>query len=424
MTVHTPIERLDPADAKVRRELKTLLHPGRGRRAAWIGAFLVLIVGAWWLLRDGAPQAAAAPAPVLTVAVPIARDVTLWDEYIGRFEASKAVEVRPRVSGAITAIHFTDGQIVRKGQPLFTIDPRPYRAALAEARASAASARSDLALAKLELDRANRLVDIEAVSQSEIDRLRARVNAANAALAGADARIAARALDVEFTTVRAPLSGRISDRQIDAGNLVSAGDAGGTLLTTINALDPVYFTFQGSEALFLKTKREGGDKGAAVEVRLQDESDYRWKGQLDFTDNGLDPRSGTIRARASFRNPEMFLTPGMFGNMRLSTGRTTRALLVPAAAVQTDQARKIVYVVGKDGMVAAKPVEIGPDVDGLRVIRSGLAPADQVVINGYQFARPGTKAVTKVGKIAAAAAPEKAAAGPNEPLSAQATFAK
>ena len=422
MTVHTPIEKLDPADAKVRRELKTLLHPARGRRAAWIGAFLILIVGAWWLLREGPPQAAAAPAPVLTVAAPIARDVTLWDEYIGRFEASKAVEVRPRVSGAITAIHFTDGQIVRKGQPLFTIDPRPYRAALAEARASAASARSDLALARLELDRASRLVDIEAVSQSEIDRLRATVNAATAALAGADARIAARALDVEFTTVRAPLSGRISDRQIDAGNLVSAGDAGGTLLTTINALDPIYFTFQGSEALFLKTKREGGQTGADVEVRLQDENDYRWKGRIDFTDNGLDPRSGTIRARGRFDNPEMFLTPGMFGNMRLSTGQTARALLVPAAAVQTDQARKIVYVVGKDGMVAAKPVEIGPEVDGLRVIRSGLAPTDQIVINGYQFARPGTKAVTKAGKIAADA-PEKGAAGPNEPVSAQATFA-
>lgn len=423
MTVHTPIEKLDPADATVRRELKTLLRPARGRRAGWIAAFLVLVIGAWWLLRDGAPQAAAAPAPVLTVAAPIARDVTLWDEYIGRFEASKAVEVRPRVSGAITAIHFTDGQIVRQGQPLFTIDPRPYRAALAEARASAASARSDLALARLELDRAGRLVEVEAVSQSEIDRLRARVNAANAALAGAEARIAARALDVEFTVVRAPLSGRISDRKIDAGNLVSAGDAGGTLLTTINALDPVYFTFQGSEALFLKTKREGGDKGAAVEVRLQDESDYRWKGQLDFTDNGLDPRSGTIRARASFRNPEMFLTPGMFGNMRLSTGQTARALLVPAAAVQTDQARKIVYVVGKDGMVAAKPVELGPEVDGLRVIRAGLTPTDQVVITGYQFARPGTKAVTKAGKIAAAA-PPKGAATAVEPVSAQATFAR
>ena len=423
MTVHTPIEKLDPADAKVRRELRTLLHPARGRRAAWIGAFFVLVIGAWWLLRAGPPPAAAAPAPVLTVAAPIARDVTLWDDYIGRFEASKSVEVRPRVSGAITAIHFTDGQIVRQGQPLFPIDPRPYRAALAEARASAASARSDLALARLELDRASRLVDIEAVSQSEIDRLRARVNAANAALAGADARIAARALDVEFTTVRAPLSGRISDRQIDAGNLVSAGDAGGTLLTTINALDPVYFTFQGSEALFLKTKREGGDQGATVEVRLQDEGEYRWKGQLDFTDNGLDPRSGTIRARASFRNPEMFLTPGMFGNMRLSTGQTTRALLIPAAAVQTDQARKIVYVVGKDGMVAAKPVEIGPEVDGLRVIRAGLAPTDRVVITGYQFARPGTKAVTKAGKIAAVA-PPKGAAGATEPVSAQATFAR
>ena len=422
MTVHTPIDKLDPADAKVRGELKELLHPRRGRRLAWIGALVVLVVGAWWLLRDGAPQAAAAPAPVLTVAAPLSREITEWDDYIGRFEASKAVEVRPRVSGAITAIHFTDGQIVRQGQPLFTIDPRPYRAALAEARASAASARSDLALARLELDRAGRLVDVEAVSQSEIDRLRARVNAANAALAGADARIAARALDVEFTTVRAPLGGRISDRQIDAGNLVSAGDAGGTLLTTINAMDPIYFSFQGSEALFLKAKRAAAEQGATVEVRLQDESEYRWKGRLDFTDNGLDPRSGTIRARASFANPGMFLTPGMFGNMRLSTGATVKALLVPAAAVQTDQARKIVYVVGKDGTVAAKPVELGPEVDGLRVIRAGLTPADRVVVNGYQFARPGTKAVTKAGKITAA--PTKAAAVSTEPVSAQATFAR
>lgn len=173
--------------------------------------------------------------------------------------------------------------------------------------------------------------------------------------------------------------------------------------------------------MFLKTKRDGTGKGAAVEVRLQDEADYRWKGELDFTDNGLDPRSGTIRARARLANPEMFLTPGMFGNMRLATDETTRALLVPAAAVQTDQARKIVYVVGRDGVIAAKPVEIGPEVDGLRVIRSGIAAADQVVINGFQFARPGEKALTKAGRIAAE--PEKAAASAHEPVSAQATFA-
>lgn len=422
MTVHTPIEKVDPADATIRRELKELIHPRRSRRVAWVAALLVLATGAWWLLRDGAPPAAAAPAPVLSVAVPLAREVTEWDEYIGRFEASKSVEVRPRVAGAITQVHFTDGQIVRQGQPLFTIDPRPYRASLAEARAAAASARSDLALARLELERAGRLVDIEAVSQSEIDRLRARVQAASSALAGADARIAARALDVEFTTVRAPMAGRISDRLIDPGNLVSAGDSGGTLLTTINALDPIYFTFQGSEALFLKSKRDGAEKGATVEVRLQDEAGYRWKGQLDFTDNGIDPRSGTIRARARFDNGSMFLTPGMFGNMRLSTGQTVKALLVPAAAVQTDQARKIVYTVGKDGMVAAKPVELGPEVDGLRVIRSGLAPTDRVVVTGYQFARAGEKALTKPGRIAATA--PKAAATATEPVSAQATFAK
>ena len=227
--------------------------------------------------------------------------------------------------------------------------------------------------------------------------------------------------EVEFTTVRAPLSGRISDRQIDACNLVSAGDAGGTLLTTINALDPIYFTFQGSEALFLKTKREGGDKSAAIEVRLQDEGDYRWKGQLDFTDNGLDPRSGTIRARGRFANPEMFLTPGMFGNMRLSSGAKERALLVPDAAIQTDQARKTLLVVGKDGQVAAREVKLGPVVDGLRVVRGGVTPTDRVVIVGTQLAQPGTKVQTRVGKIAPVAA---TAAPPSTALVGEATFAR
>ena len=401
--------------------------PGRGRwwqRAAWVVAPVLVAGAGYGLVHRSAPAMAAPPPPTVTVAAPLQRDVTEWDDYVGRFEPSRSVEVRPRVSGAVTAIHFTDGQIVHAGQPLFTIDPRPYTAALAEARAGIATASSDLALARADYDRAARLVDVDAVSKSEVDRLRARVQAATAALAAAQARVRARALDVEFTVVRAPISGRISDRKVDAGNLVAAGEGGNaTLLTTINALDPIYFSFDGSEALFLKAKRAGAGNASPIEVKLQDEADYRWKGRLDFTDNGLDPKSGTIRGRAVLDNPGLFLTPGMFGNMRLATGGRVRALMVPDTAIVTDQARKTVLVVAKDGSVVAKPVQLGPVVDGLRVIRGGLAASDRVVIVGTQMAQPGSKVQTIAGKIApvapAAAAPELSA-----PPAGQATLAQ
>jgi membrane fusion protein, multidrug efflux system len=391
------------------------------RRSVAILAVLAALVAAWFLLGAGDSAAPAAPTPSVTVATPLQREITEWDEFIGRFEASRSVEIRPRVSGQITAVHFRDGEFVRAGQPLFTIDRRPYAAALGEAQADVAASRSELALARTELDRAQRLVEFDAVSASEIDRLRARVQAASAGLAAAQARVNSRSLDVQFATVRAPMSGRISDRRVDPGNLVSAGDGGsGTLLTTINAVDPIYFTFEGSEALFLKARRNEAGEGTPVEVRLQDEADYTHRGRLDFTDNGLDPRSGTIRARAVFANPERFLTPGMFGNMRLASGGTTRALLVPDSAVQTDQARKILLVVNKDGTVAAKPVELGPVVDGLRVVRSGLLPTDRVIIVGTQMAAPGSKVQPKAGRIAA----EKRAAPSTyaPPLAGQATF--
>lgn len=403
--------------------------PGAGRRrlrrAAWLALPVLAVAGGYLFSQRGSPPAMAQAMPTVTVAVPLQREVTEWDDYIGRFEASRSVEVRPRVSGAITAVHFTDGQIVRAGQPLFTIDPRPFGAALAEARAGVATAQSDLALARADLDRAQRLIAVDAVSRSEVDRLRASVQAATAALAGAQARVHARALDVEFSTVRAPIGGRISDRRIDAGNLVSAGDGpSGTLLTTINALDPIYFTFDGSESLFLKARREGGDKGAQVQIRLQDETDYKWQGRIDFTDNGLDPRSGTIRARAVLRNPDLFLAPGMFGDMRLASSGTVKALLVPDTAVQTDQARKMLLVAGKDGTVAARPVTLGPVIDGLRVVRSGIAADDRIIITGTQMAMPGSKVQAKAGKIA----PEARAATSHAPgslsLAGQATFAR
>lgn len=388
------------------------------------GLPVVLIAAAGWgLTHREAPANAAPPVPIVTVAAPLVRDINEWDDYVGRFEAVNSVEVRPRVSGQLVGVHFTDGQIVRKGQLLFTIDQRPFAAALAEARAEAASARSDLALAQTNLARANRLVADAAVSQSDLDQLSARVRAASASVAATDARVRSRALEMEFTLVRAPISGRISDRRVDAGNLVAAGEGStGSLLTTINALDPIYFSFNGSEGLFLKAKRaqEAGAKGSDVQVKLQDEASYSRTGKLDFTDNGIDPRSGTIRGRAVIANPDMFLSPGMFGNMRLSTGAREHALLVPDAAIQTDQARKTLLVVGKDGQVAVREVQLGPVVDGLRVVRGGIAPTDRVVITGTQLAMPGAKVQTKAGKIEPVVAP---AAPPSTALVGEATFA-
>ncbi|WP_404334509.1 efflux RND transporter periplasmic adaptor subunit [Sphingomonas sp. MMS12-HWE2-04] len=397
----------------------------RWQRGGLIALPLVLIAVGVGFANHETPALAAPPPPTVTVAQPLVREINEWDDYVGRFEPSRTVEVRPRVSGAITGVHFTDGAIVQKGQLLFSIDQRPFAAALAEARAGLATAQSDLALAQSDLGRAQRLVAVEAVSKSDVERLQARVRAAGASVAAAQARVRARALDIEFTQVRAPIAGRISDRKVDAGNLVAAGEGqGGSLLTTINALDPIYFAFDGSEALFLKTKRaqaEGG-KASPVEIRLQDETDYRWQGALDFTDNGLDPKSGTIRGRAVLHNPGMFLTPGMFGNMRLSAGGTATALMIPDSAIGTDQARKIVMTVGKDGSLQPKPVTLGPVVDGLRVVRSGLTPQDRVVLAGGQMSPPGSKVQVKPGKIA----PQALAEAPvvSAPVTGEATFAR
>lgn len=354
-------------------------------------------------------QAVAPPPANVTVSLPLQRTITEWDDYTGRFEASQSVEIRPRVSGQLIGVHFREGEVVRKGQLLFTIDPRPFAASLDEARARVAAASTQLALARSEFARAGRLVEAEAISQEDVDALRAAVRSGEAGVAAAQAMVRSRALDLEFTRVRSPVTGRISDRRIDVGNLVGANEA---MLTTVLALDPIHFTFDGSEALYLKGLRDG-KAGAgtpqSVEIKLQDEADYSWTGKVDFTDNTVDPRSGTMRARAVIANPDYFLTPGMFGNMRLTSGGSTPALLVPDAAVRTDQARKIVLVVAKDGTVAAREVVPGPLVGGLRSIRSGLKPSDRVVIQGIQFAAPGSKVNPRPGKITLAAPADRAA---------------
>ena len=393
------------------------------QRGAIVATPLVLLAAAVTLWSSDPSPAAGPPIPTVTVAAPIERQINQWDDYVGRFEASRSVEVRPRVSGQIVGVHFTDGQIVRQGQLLFTIDPRPFTAALAEARASVASAQAALTLANTNLGRARRLLEAEAVSQANVDQLTAEVRSASAALAAAQARVRSRQLDVEFAYVRAPISGRISDRRIDPGNIVATGE---TLLTSINALDPIYFTFDVPESLYLKTARArqaGDNAGQVTEIRLQDEATYNWRGRLDFTDNGISQNSGTIRARAVVPNPNYFLAPGMFGNMRLADGGTATAMLVPDAAVRTDQARKILLVVGKDGTVAAKPVETGPLVAGLRVIRSGVTRADKVIVQGVQFAMPGAKVNTKATQIRPTETATTSLPAPSTPSASQATLA-
>lgn len=396
-----------------------------------IGALVLAVVGAfgWTALVRSPPKAVAPPPVTLGVAVPLMAPVVEWDDFVGRFAPSQSIEVRPRVAGQVTGLHFHDGDVVHKGQLLFTLDQRPYRAALAEAQANVAAARSTLVLAQSDYDRVARLTGDEAVSAGEVDGLRARVQSATAALAGAKARERTRALDMEWTQVRAPVTGRISDRRVDIGNLVAAGEgSNATLLTTINALDPIYFNFDSSEALFLKAQREKTARGTPpmVEIKLQDEPGYAWHGRLDFTDNGLDPHSGTIRGRAVIANPKLFLTPGLFGNMRLSGGGTVQALLVPDEAIRSDQARKTVLVVGADGTVIAKPVELGPVVRGLRVIRGGLLPGDKVVVTNLQSAMPGAHVEVRTVAIASriALSPDAASPGVTAPAAAQATLAQ
>ncbi|MEI9850832.1 MAG: efflux RND transporter periplasmic adaptor subunit [Sphingomonas sp.] len=354
------------------------------------------------------------PAPPVTVAAPLVRDVVDWDEYVGRFEAVQNVEVRPRASGYLTAVHFRDGQYVRKGQLLFSVDSRPARAALDQARAQLVQAEAALANAHTELARSETLAAARAASQEELEARRATARSAAAQVNAARALVRARSLDVGFTGVFAPISGRISQRLVDPGNAVVADE---TLLTTIVSTDPLHFSFQGSEALLLKYQRAGtGAEGTPVRVKLGDEAEYSRSGTLDFVDNAIDAGAGTIRARAVIPNPDGFLKPGMFGNLRLEASKPYPALLVPDTAVVADAARRIVYVVAKDGTIQARAVELGPLMGGLRVLRSGVGRGDQVVIGGIQRARPGQKVTPTQGKIEggkAADAPAESSAPPS-----------
>ena len=342
----------------------------------------------------------AEPAPTVVVAAPIVREVRDWDDYAGRFEAVDAVEIRPRVSGMLQAVHFRDGQTVKKGQLLFTIDPRPIEAQLAQSRAQLARAKAAQANADASLRRGQSLSQNHLISQSDQELLSAQALQAAADVAAAEANVQASQLNLEFTRVAAPLDGQISRHRLAAGNLV---EAGATVLTTIVTLDPIRFVFDAPEAALLKYKREQGINalGNDVDIRLQDETDFRWKGHIEFIDNALDAGSGTIRARALVENPTGFLTPGMFGHMRRFESKPVKAMLIPDESVVNDQTRQIAYVVGADGVVQQRTVELGRLIENMRVIRSGLTSGDSVIISGVQRARAGRKVSAQAGQISA-----------------------
>ncbi|MGE7198513.1 efflux RND transporter periplasmic adaptor subunit [Brevundimonas sp. S1H14] len=389
-------------------------------RTVKIAAASVMMAAALYGCSKG-QEAPAQGAPPVTVATPLSQQVVDWDEFTGRFEATRSVDVRARVGGYIQSVHFKDGDFVRQGQLLFTLDPRPAQAALASARAQLAQGQAQLTLARTELARAEGLLASQAVSQAEVDAKRGAVQTAEASMAAANAAIRARQLDVEFTRVTAPISGRVSDRRVDPGNLIGGGSSAGDVLTTIVSSSPIYFVFDGSEALALKYQRDARNGSAPIRIRLQDETAYDRTGTLDFTDNAIDASSGTIRLRAVVQNADGFLKPGMFGHAQLAGSGGYAAMLVPDAAVVTDGPRKVVYVVAKDGTVGAKPVQLGPVANGLRVVRTGLTPDDRVIINGLQRARPGQKVTAQNGTIKAEEAKADAPVT-TAPVASSATF--
>ena len=350
-----------------------------------------------------------------------------WDDYVGRFEAVEDVEIRPRVSGTVESVNFREGVEVARGQVLFTIDPRPYRAAAAQARADLVKAEVQVTNARTELARAQKLVEAQAISREEFETKEANLRSALASAGAARAAVDARALDLSFTVIRSPISGRISDKRVSIGTYVAAGQ---TPLTRVVTTNPIRFAFDGAESFYLKYVRQAqsGERQSSryapnpVDIKLADETNYRWHGLMKFVDNAIDRNSGTIRAYAQVDNPDGFLVPGMFGRARLLGSGTYNALLVPDEAIVTDQTRRFVYVIGKDGKTVQRPVETGPLVEGLRVIKTGLAPTEKVVLDGLARLQPGTPVDAKVIPLKPrAAADSPASSALRAPAAAEAT---
>lgn len=399
--------------------------------------------------KSAEPPVRAPMKPNVTVAVPLVRKTVTWDRFTGRLQAVRSVEIRARVSGYLVAIHFAEGQIVAAGDPLFTIDPRPYRATLAsaeaqrveaiarvaqseatlaQANAEERAAASVASLARVRLERAERAAKSDAIAGETVDiraselaqavaaeeAATARIAAAEASIATAkamiataDAAIESARLDVDFTDIRAPITGRIGQRLVHEGNLVQGGAAGTTLLTTIVSTDPIHCEFEANEQEFLAYTRLAlsGERQSSREVKnpvllaLQDETGYPHAGHMDFVDNQIDPNSGTMRGRAIFPNADGVLHPGMFATVRLPGSATREFILVPDEAILTDQSDRLVYVLADGDVVERRVVELGPIIDGLRAVASGLDPAARVVVRGLQRVRPGAAVTPTVESL-------------------------
>jgi RND family efflux transporter MFP subunit len=341
----------------------------------------------------------APPPPAVSVANPVEKRVVEWDEYTGRFDAVDTVEVRARISGVLTEVKFTDGAIVKKGDLLLVIDPRPFQRVLDRDRAALQGAKVQLDFAQKDLERAKPLVANNTISQQGFDQRNQAVKVAEANVLSAEASVRSAELDVEFTQIRAPIAGRIGRKLVSEGNFITGGSGSGTLLTTIVSIDPIYFYFDISEADFLKYKRllEQGMRPSSretanpIEVGLQGDAGFPIKGKMNFVDNRIDTATGSLRERATFENPNGNLLPGLFAHARVIGSGEYTAILLPDEAIATDQSNRFVFVVADDGAVGAKSVALGPLIDGLRVIRSGVTPTDWVIVNGVQRARKGIK---------------------------------
>ena len=388
------------------------------RRSIIVMSLATLVVGC----GDSAQKQAAPPPPTVTVAKPVKRTVSDFDEYVGRFVAVNSVEVRARVSGYLDSIAFKDGQTVKQGDLLFTIDKRPFQNAVDQARANLNAAKSNLAFTEADFTRGQQLVRDKTITDQTFEQRSQAYRNSQASVAGAEAALRTSELDLEFTELRAPVNGRIGDRRVSQGNLVTGGTGGNTtLLATIVSTDPIRFEFTFDEASYLRYERlaKGSNDdiasrgtGTKVSLKLIDEKDFAHEGTMDFVDNVIDRATGTIRGRAVFANPNGVFTVGMFARVRVPASPSYEALLVPDAAVGTEQARKFVTTVNAENVVTPKYVTLAQVLpDGMRVIKEGLSPDDRIVVNGLLRARPGQK-VTPQEQGAAPAADAPGAGSP------------
>ena len=387
-------------------------RPSRPGAKAWAGSLVALgliaagVIAGPRLLAPSADQAAIVAPPVVTVSAPIQQDVDTRLQFLGQFSAVDQVELRAQVGGTLTQIGFTDGDLVHKGDLLFTIDPTPYQIKLSEATAQLESARARLDLANREAFRADTMKQTGYGSVETADQRAADRRAAQAAVDNAEALVRDAQFDLDHTRITAPFTGRIGTHLVSVGNLIAGSRAASsptTLLATLVSIDPIYLNFDMSEADYMKFQRERqsqtGPLADKVKVALIDETGFSRQGTLDFVDNRLDRSSGTIHARATIHNSDLLLTPGGFARVRLAVAPPAPALLVPDASVLPDQSEHIVLTVGADNVVTPKRVQVGDLRDGLRLIRAGLTPSDQVIIGGLPAARPGSKVSPETGAI-------------------------